>query len=349
MSLAASGDQRDDPSLSQGVRVGLAVVAAVGEHHRRPPPRASGFARDTGQGVEHLGQGAGVVGVGRADRDGQRVTSAVDDQVVFRPALAAVDRAQAGEAPLLTPSRGRSRAPHGTSRSCSPRATRRASPRADAARPLPRPIRAFCGGRSNRSRTPTRWAGRPTRSRYAARTESSADTHLRAAACGRGGGSSWSGPGSVARPGPIVRHRRSTALPCPVGFSASQIPNQLILKGAISCGACSWEAVVRQVFPCWTSPGVVVSNLKRPVRLLARDREELIRWTTTGAHPASPIMRAWVLLALDTSAGEPDPKEVVAARLGVSDETLRWSPGGSPRPAAVSWPRSRARSGGSCR
>ncbi|MFE2758240.1 helix-turn-helix domain-containing protein [Actinosynnema sp. NPDC059335] len=68
---------------------------------------------------------------------------------------------------------------------------------------------------------------------------------------------------------------------------------------------------------------MVVSHLKRPVRLSARDREELIRWTTTGVHPASSIMRARVLLALDTSAGEPDSKEVVAARLGVSGETLR--------------------------
>ncbi|MDU0293639.1 helix-turn-helix domain-containing protein [Saccharothrix longispora] len=49
----------------------------------------------------------------------------------------------------------------------------------------------------------------------------------------------------------------------------------------------------------------------------------MIRWTTTGVHPASSIMRARVLLALDTSAGEPDSKEVVAARLGVSGETLR--------------------------
>ncbi|WP_349876492.1 helix-turn-helix domain-containing protein [Micromonospora sp. HUAS YX12] len=45
--------------------------------------------------------------------------------------------------------------------------------------------------------------------------------------------------------------------------------------------------------------------------------------TTTGVHPASMIRRAQVLLALDTSAGEVDPGEVIAARLGVSGETLR--------------------------
>ncbi|MEV5012939.1 MULTISPECIES: helix-turn-helix domain-containing protein [unclassified Streptomyces] len=57
--------------------------------------------------------------------------------------------------------------------------------------------------------------------------------------------------------------------------------------------------------------------------LTAADREELVRLTTTGVHPASVIRRARVLLALDTSAGEIGSQEVIAARLGVSGETLR--------------------------
>lgn len=65
------------------------------------------------------------------------------------------------------------------------------------------------------------------------------------------------------------------------------------------------------------------SQMKRPVRLTAQDREELVRVTTTGVRGASMIARARVLLALDTSVGEADPKEVIAARLGVSGETLR--------------------------
>jgi hypothetical protein len=65
------------------------------------------------------------------------------------------------------------------------------------------------------------------------------------------------------------------------------------------------------------------SQKKRPVTLTAADREELVRVTTTGVHPASMIRRARVLLALDTSAGEVDHKEVIAARTGVSGETLR--------------------------
>jgi transposase len=65
------------------------------------------------------------------------------------------------------------------------------------------------------------------------------------------------------------------------------------------------------------------SQKKRPVTLTPADREALVKVTTTGVHPASMIRRANVLLALDTSAGEVDPKEVIAARLGVSGETLR--------------------------
>jgi transposase len=45
--------------------------------------------------------------------------------------------------------------------------------------------------------------------------------------------------------------------------------------------------------------------------------------TTTGVHPASTIMRARMLLALDTSVGAVDTKEAIAARVGVSGETLR--------------------------
>ena len=65
------------------------------------------------------------------------------------------------------------------------------------------------------------------------------------------------------------------------------------------------------------------SQKKRPVLLTVADREQLVRITTTGVHPASMIRRARVLLALDTSRGEIDFKEVIAARLEVSGETLR--------------------------
>ncbi|WP_406426744.1 hypothetical protein [Streptomyces sp. NBC_00147] len=54
------------------------------------------------------------------------------------------------------------------------------------------------------------------------------------------------------------------------------------------------------------------SQKKRPVSLTAQDREELVRVTTTGVRGASMIMRARVLLALDSSVGEvgPSPAKV---------------------------------------
>jgi len=82
--------------------------------------------------------------------------------------------------------------------------------------------------------------------------------------------------------------------------------------------------VLGRSFPfCQRRTTVMPSQKKRPVTLSVQDREDLIRVTTTGVHGASQIMRARVLLALDTSVGEVDPKEVIAARLGVSGETLR--------------------------
>jgi len=65
------------------------------------------------------------------------------------------------------------------------------------------------------------------------------------------------------------------------------------------------------------------SQKKRPVTLTAADRAGLVRVTRTGVHPSSVIRRARVLLALDTSVGVVDHVEVIAARLGVSGETLR--------------------------
>jgi hypothetical protein len=67
----------------------------------------------------------------------------------------------------------------------------------------------------------------------------------------------------------------------------------------------------------------VSSQKKYPVVLSVEDREALVRVTTTGVRSASMIRRARVLLALDISAGEVDPRAVIAARVGVSCETVR--------------------------
>jgi transposase len=67
----------------------------------------------------------------------------------------------------------------------------------------------------------------------------------------------------------------------------------------------------------------MASQKKRPVTLTADDRAELERMVTSGVHAASKIRRARVLLALDTSVGVVDSREVIAARVGVSLETIR--------------------------
>lgn len=76
-------------------------------------------------------------------------------------------------------------------------------------------------------------------------------------------------------------------------------------------------------FPSAGREFVVSSQKKRPVVLTEAERDELVRLTTTGVHPASMIRRARVLLALDASRGEIGSTEQIAARLEVSDETLR--------------------------
>ena len=62
---------------------------------------------------------------------------------------------------------------------------------------------------------------------------------------------------------------------------------------------------------------------KHIVTLTGADRAALEKIITTGVHPARVIMRARVLLELDSNAGEVDYREVVAARVGVSTETVR--------------------------
>jgi hypothetical protein len=71
----------------------------------------------------------------------------------------------------------------------------------------------------------------------------------------------------------------------------------------LSCGASGSEAVARQVLLLPDKDGCGVFGDGRPVTLTTRDREQLLRLTVTGVHPASAIRRARVLLALDISVG----------------------------------------------
>jgi len=59
------------------------------------------------------------------------------------------------------------------------------------------------------------------------------------------------------------------------------------------------------------------------VGLSDRDREMLTRVVCTGTHPAQMIRRGRVLLELDENAGPVDDRAVIAARVGVSEETVR--------------------------
>jgi len=89
----------------------------------------------------------------------------------------------------------------------------------------------------------------------------------------------------------------------------------------LNVGVRGWLADLPVFLPEWVF--VMASRMKRPVTLAAGDRDELVRICTRGVHPASMIRRARVLLALDDSAGEIDLKEVIAAKAGVSGETVR--------------------------
>jgi transposase len=68
---------------------------------------------------------------------------------------------------------------------------------------------------------------------------------------------------------------------------------------------------------------IVTGRKKHIVTLTSADRAVLEEITTTGVHPARMIMRARVLLELDTGAGEVDYREAIADRVGVSAETVR--------------------------
>jgi transposase len=68
---------------------------------------------------------------------------------------------------------------------------------------------------------------------------------------------------------------------------------------------------------------IVPGQKKHIVALTGADRAVLEEITTTGTRPARMIMRARVLLELDTNAGEVDYREVIAGRVGVSAETVR--------------------------
>jgi len=62
---------------------------------------------------------------------------------------------------------------------------------------------------------------------------------------------------------------------------------------------------------------------RKCIRLTAKGRAELERFSSTGVHSVRLVNRAKIILALDTSAGrKAEKQEVVAGRTGVSRQTV---------------------------
>jgi hypothetical protein len=62
---------------------------------------------------------------------------------------------------------------------------------------------------------------------------------------------------------------------------------------------------------------------RKQIRLTAKERKELERFSTAGVHSVKLVNRAKIILALDTSADRtPDRQEVIAKRIGVNRRTV---------------------------
>jgi len=62
---------------------------------------------------------------------------------------------------------------------------------------------------------------------------------------------------------------------------------------------------------------------RKRIRLTAKERAELERYSTTGTHSVRLVNRAKIILALDASAGRtPETQEALAKRTGVNRRTV---------------------------
>ena len=99
---AAAGDLRDDAALAEFAAVLVEVVAAVGVEPLGLLPRLADDAADLRQRVDQGQQLGDVVPVPAGERYLQRGAGAVDDQVMLRASMAAVDRGWANVSPPLS-------------------------------------------------------------------------------------------------------------------------------------------------------------------------------------------------------------------------------------------------------
>ncbi len=98
---AASGDQRFDAALAEQAAVLVEVVAPVRVQAPGLATRASPLAADRRDGVEQGQELGDVVPVPAGERDGERGSVTVDDQVVLRARTGAVDGRGADVIPPL--------------------------------------------------------------------------------------------------------------------------------------------------------------------------------------------------------------------------------------------------------
>ena len=95
MLCLAPGDLRFDAALPKQTAVLVVVVAAVGGHPVRPPPRPTDHAAYARHCIDERDQLGDVVAIAARERVGERDPGCVDEKVVLGAASASVHRAPA--------------------------------------------------------------------------------------------------------------------------------------------------------------------------------------------------------------------------------------------------------------
>lgn len=97
---AAAGDLGCDPASPDETAVFVVVVAAVGEQSPGPVAWPAAQAADAGYGVQQRHELGDVVAVSAGQRDGERGSVPVDDQVVLAAGAGPIDWRRSGVSPL---------------------------------------------------------------------------------------------------------------------------------------------------------------------------------------------------------------------------------------------------------
>jgi hypothetical protein len=98
----AAGDHGSDAAGADQAAVLVVVVAAIGEQVRWSTFRSSDHSSNRRDGIDQWDQLRDIVAVPAGQRDRERNTAGVGDQVVLGAGLAPVDRARTGVLPPLS-------------------------------------------------------------------------------------------------------------------------------------------------------------------------------------------------------------------------------------------------------